>query len=340
MGMDPDRYSRQILYKPIGLEGQARLGRARVVVIGCGALGTAQASALVRAGVGRLRIIDRDYVEESNLQRQLLFDESDADQSLPKAIAAERHLREFNRDVEIEGVVADVDSRSIEQQVRGHDLILDGTDNFETRYLINDAALRRGIPWIYGAVVGSYGASFTVLPGRTPCLACVFPDRPLGLQETCDTVGVISPAVAWTAAVQIAEALKILTGHANELHGKILACDLWKNSFHQITPRVDPTCRACQRREFEFLDGSAFSRTALLCGRNAIQIRQPASCPIALGALRARLESLGPVHANDFLVRCRIDSYELTVFGDGRAVIKGTDDPAVARKIYAQYVGA
>jgi adenylyltransferase/sulfurtransferase len=279
-------------------------------------------------------------VEESNLQRQLLFDESDAAQSLPKAIAAERHLRGLNREVEVEGVVADVDSRSIEEQVSGHDLILDGTDNFETRYLINDAALRHGIPWIYGAVVGSYGASFTVLPDRTPCLACVFPDRPLGPQETCDTMGVISPAVAWTSAVQVTEALKILTGHENELHGKILACDIWKNFFQQVTPRVDANCRACQKREFEFLDGRAFSRTALLCGRNAVQIRQPVPRPIALGALRARLESLGPVHANDFLVRCRIDSYELTVFGDGRAVIKGTDDPTVARKIYAQYVGA
>lgn len=338
--MDPDRYSRQILYSPIGRAGQERLSRAHVLILGCGALGTAQANALVRAGVGRIRIIDRDFVEESNLQRQLLFDEADAAQSLPKAIAAERHLRSLNRDVEIEGVVADVDSSSIERHMHGHDLVLDGTDNFETRYLINDAAVKHGTPWIYGAVVGSYGATLTVLPGRTPCLACVFPERPMGLQETCDTVGIISTAAAWTAAVQVTEALKILTAHERDLHGKMLACDLWKNSFQQIAPLIDPECRVCHNRQFMFLEGDALSRTSVLCGRNAIQLREPVPHTIALGALRERLELLGPVHANDFLVRCRIDSYELTVFGDGRAIIKGTDDPAVARKIYAQYVGS
>jgi molybdopterin/thiamine biosynthesis adenylyltransferase len=338
--MELDRYSRQILYAPIGRAGQERLRRARVVILGCGALGTAQASALVRAGIGHLRIIDRDFVEESNLQRQLLFDEADAAQSLPKAIAAERHLRSLNRDVEIEGMVADADSLSIEGQIRGHDLVLDGTDNFETRYLINDAAVKLGVPWIYGAVVGGYGATLTVQPGRTPCLACVFPERPRGLQETCDTVGVISPAVAWTAAVQVAEALKILTGNPSALHGKLLACDLWKNTFQQMTPRIDPECCACRKRQFTYLDGAALSQTSRLCGRNAIQIRDPVPRAIALDALRARLERLGPVHANDFLVRCRIHAFDLTVFGDGRALIKGTDDPAVARKIYAQYVGS
>jgi molybdopterin-synthase adenylyltransferase len=338
--MDRGKYSRQILFGPIGPAGQERLSRARVLILGCGALGTAQANALVRAGLGRLRIIDRDYVEESNLQRQLLFEEADAAQSLPKAIAAEHHLRRLNREVDVKGVVADVDSASVEDQVRGFDLILDGTDNFETRYLINDASVKLGIPWIYGAVVGSYGATLTVLPGRTPCLSCVFPEQPLGLQETCDTVGVISPAVAWTAAVQVTEALKILTGQASELHGRLLACDLWKNSFQQILPRIDPQCHACQKRRFIFLKGEAVSRTALLCGRNAIQIRPAVPHAIALAELRARLEHLGPIHANDFLVRCRFDSYELTVFADGRAIIKGTDNPAVARKIYAQHVGS
>ena len=347
--MDLDRYSRQILFSPIGRAGQDRLGRARVLIIGCGALGTAQANALARGGVGHLGIIDRDYVEASNLQRQLLFDESDADQSLPKAIAAERHLRSLNREVEVQGVVADVDGTSIERHVRGYNLILDGTDNFETRYLINDAAVKLDIPWIYGAVVGSYGATLTILPGRTPCLACVFPERPSGLQETCDTVGVISPAVAWTAAFQVSEALKILTGHTCDLHGKLLACDLWKNSFREIQPRIDPECRACQKRQFTFLEGDVLSRAAVLCGRNAVQIRQPGSRSLDLAALRARLEGIGRargprgssafVQANDFLVRCRIDPYELTVFADGRAIIKGTGDPAVARRIYAQYVG-
>ena len=338
--MNPDRYSRQILYSPIGRAGQERLSRARVLILGCGALGTAQANALVRAGVGHIRIIDRDFVEETNLQRQLLFDEADAAQSLPKAIAAERHLRSLNRDVEIEGVVADVDRLSIERHIQGHDLILDGTDNFETRYLINDAAVKHGVPWIYGAVVGSYGATLTVLPRLTACLACVFPERPMGLQDTCDTVGVLSPTAAWTAAIQVTEALKILTGHESDLHCKLLACDLWKNYFQQIAPRIDPECRACQKRLFIFLEGDAVSWTSVLCGRNAIQFRAPVPHAIALGALRERLESVGPVHANDFLVRCRIDSYELTVFVDGRAIIKGTEDPAVARKIYARYVGS
>lgn len=338
--MNIEKYSRQILFAPIGREGQQKLHDARVLIIGCGALGAAQANALVRAGVGRLRIVDRDYVEESNLQRQLLFDEADAAQNLPKAVAAERHLRRLNSEVEVEGVVADIDSLSIEARSLGFDLILDGTDNFETRFLINDAAVKVGIPWIYGAVLGSYAATLTVLPGRSACLACVFPERPKGLQETCDTAGVISPAVAWTAAIQVTEALKILSGHESELHGKLLAYDVWKNTHQEITPRLDPQCRACQQRRFTYLEGDALSRTTLLCGRDSIQIRQPDGRALDLTALRSRLEPMGPVRANGFLLRCRLDPYELTVFADGRAVVKGTDDPAVARKIYAQYVGS
>jgi molybdopterin-synthase adenylyltransferase len=338
--MNFEKYSRQILFSPIGGEGQEKLGHARVVIIGCGALGTAQANALVRAGVGRLRLIDRDYVEESNLQRQLLFDEADAAQNLPKAIAAERHLRRLNSEVGVEGVVADVDARSVETLIAGCDLILDGTDNFETRFLINDAAVKGGIPWIYGAVMGSYAATLTVLPGRTPCFACVFPQPPQGLQETCDTLGVISPAVAWAAAMQTAEAMKILTSQESELHGSLAACDIWKNQFRQVKPCIDPECRACQKRQFVYLEGAALSRTALLCGRDSVQIRQGEDRALDLETLRLRLERLGPVRANPFLVRCRLEAYELTVFSDGRALVKGTGDPAVARRIYAQYVGS
>jgi len=337
--MNLDRYSRQVLFSPIGPEGQLRLRRGRAVIVGCGALGSAQANALVRMGVGQLRIIDRDYVEESNLQRQLMFDETDAAQALPKAVAAERHLRRLNREVEVEGVVADVDSLSIEGLVRGFDVILDGTDNFETRFLINDAALKLGIPWIYGAVVGSYAATLTVLPGRTPCLACTFPERPQGLQDTCDTAGVISPAVAWAAAIQVTEVIKILIGREAELHGRLLAFDIWKNALQEITPRLDPDCRSCQRRRFTYLEGDALSRTTRLCGRDSIQIRQRQHQALNLAVLRERLAPLGLVHANDFLLRFKIDPYELTVFADGRAIVKGTHDPAVARKIYAQYVG-
>ena len=337
--MSLERYSRQILFPPIGPEGQQRLRRGQAVIVGCGALGSAQANALVRAGIGRLRIIDRDYVEESNLQRQLMFDEADAAQALPKAVAAERHLRHLNREVEVEGVVADVDGLSIEAYLRGFDLILDGTDNFETRFLINDAALKLGIPWIYGAVVASYAATLTVLPGRTPCLACTFPERPQGLQETCDTAGVISPAVAWAAAIQVTEALKILAGREAELHGRLLAFDIWKNTLQEVTPRLDPECRACQKRQFIYLEGEALSQTTRLCGRDSIQIRRPEPQTLDLAALRERLAPLGAVRANDFLLRLKVDPYELTVFADGRAIVKGTDDPAVARKIYAQYVG-
>jgi molybdopterin/thiamine biosynthesis adenylyltransferase len=338
--MNFNKYSRQILFAPIGREGQERLSHARVVIVGCGALGTAQASALVRAGVGRLRIVDRDYVEESNLQRQLLFDEADAAENLPKAVAAERHLRLLNSEVQVEGVVADVEARSIETHVAGFDLVLDGTDNFETRFLINDAALKLGIPWIYGAVVGSYAATLTVLPSRTPCLACVFPERPQGLQETCDTVGVISPAVSWAAAIQVTEALKILTGQDGDLHGTLFACDIWKNRLQQIRLRLNEECRACQKRQFTYLEGDGLSRSTLLCGRNSVQIRQPDNQALDLEALRTRLERQGPVRANPFLLRFDLDPYELTVFADGRAIVKGTDDPAVARKIYAQYVGS
>jgi adenylyltransferase/sulfurtransferase len=337
--MNLDKYSRQVLFASIGPEGQERLRRASAVIVGCGALGSASANALVRAGVGRLRVIDRDYVEESNLQRQLLFEESDAAENLPKAVAAERHLRRLNSDVEVEGIVADVDAGSIEAQVGSFDLILDGTDNFETRYLVNDAAVKLGIPWIYGAVVGSYGATLTVIPGRTPCLACVFPEAPLGLQETCDTAGVISPAVAWAAAVQVTEALKILTGREAQIHGRLLGFDIWTNALRDLRPAIDPECRVCGKRDFAYLAGGKLSRATVLCGRDSVQIRQPGSRRLDLAALRARLEPSGPVRMNAFLLRCRLDPYEITVFADGRAIIKGTDDPALARKVYAQYVG-
>jgi molybdopterin-synthase adenylyltransferase len=337
--MNLDKYSRQTLFAPIGIDGQKRLRSSSAVIIGCGALGSASANALVRAGIGRLRVIDRDYVEPSNLQRQLLFEESDAAENLPKAVAAERHLRRLNSDAEVEGLVADVDAGSIEGLIRGFDLVVDGTDNFETRYLVNDAAVKLEIAWIYGAVVGSYGVTLTVIPGRTPCLACVFPDMPHGLQETCDTAGVISPAVAWTAAIQVAEALKILTGHTADLHGRLLSCDLWTNVFRELQPGIDPECRACQRHDYSYLAGNKGSSATVLCGRDSVQIRQPSGAGLDLAALRARLEAFGPVRMNGFLLRCTLGPHEITVFADGRAVIKGTSDPAVARRVYSQYVG-
>jgi molybdopterin/thiamine biosynthesis adenylyltransferase len=337
--MNREKYSRQILFGPIGAEGQEKLLRAKAVILGCGALGTAQANALVRAGVGRLRIVDRDFVEESNLQRQMLFDEADARESLPKAIAAERKLRAINSDVHVEGIVADADSRNIEELVEGFQVILDATGNFETRYLLNDVSVKLRVPWVYGAVVASYATTLTILPGRTPCLACVFPKAPQGLHETCDTVGVISPAVSWAAAIQVTEALKILLGREQELHGSLLTYDVWANRFQQVKPRKDPGCRACGAREFAYLERGGTTHISL-CGRNSVQIHQAEPRSLDLAALRARLERFGPVRANEFLLQCFLDPYELTVFPDGRAIIKGTQDPAVARGIYAKYIGS
>lgn len=337
--MNHDKYSRQILFEPIGVAGQEKLGRSKVVILGCGALGTAQANALVRAGVGTLSVVDRDYVEPSNLQRQTLFDEADAAEGLPKAVAAERHLRRINLDVKVESVVADLESLNAEDLLRGFDVILDGTDNFETRYLLNDAALKLGIPWIYGAVVASYATTLTVLPGRTPCLACVYPRPPAGAHETCDTEGVIAPAVAWAAAVQVTEAVKIVVGREAELHGSLLSYDVWKNRYQQVKPAIDPRCRACQTRDFTYLAGDGAAHTAL-CGRNAVQIRQGTSRRLDLATLKTRLERFGPVRANGFLLQCRLDAFELTVFPDGRAIVRGTEDPAVARGVYAKYIGA
>ncbi|TAM83628.1 MAG: thiazole biosynthesis adenylyltransferase ThiF [Acidobacteria bacterium] len=337
--MNQNKYSRQILFSPIGEEGQKKLLSSKAVIIGCGALGTAQANALVRAGVGALRIVDRDYVEESNLQRQSLFDENDARDSLPKAIAVERKLKEINSEVLTEGVVADATSHNIEDLVRGFDVILDGTDNFEARYLLNDVAVKLGIPWIYGAIVASSAVTMTILPGRGPCLSCVFPQAPAGLHETCDTVGVIGPAAAWTSAIQVTEALKILLGREQELHGTLFGFDIWRNRTQQVRPKRDSDCRTCVQRVFTYLEEGETLPTTL-CGRDAVQIRHRDSRRLDMGLLKARLEQFGTVRANDFLLKFSFDGYELTVFTDGRAIIKGTHDPAVARSIYAKYISA
>jgi molybdopterin/thiamine biosynthesis adenylyltransferase len=337
--MDLEKYSRQILFQPIGREGQERLLASKAVIIGCGALGTAQGSFLVRAGVGTLRIVDRDFVEASNLQRQWIFDESDAAEGLPKAVAAERKFRQANSDIRVEGVVEDATSRNIEELVRGFDVILDGTDNFETRYLLNDVSVKLGIPWIYGAVVASSAMTMTVLPERGPCLACVFPAPPAGLHETCDTAGVIAPAVAWASAVQVTEALKILLGREEELHGSLLAFDIWRNRSQRIKPCRDFECPTCGRKMFRYLEEGGPAHVTL-CGRNSVQIHQRESRGFDLKALKARLEQFGRVRANDFLLKFTLDPYELTVFADGRAIIKGTQDPAVARGLYAKYISS
>jgi molybdopterin-synthase adenylyltransferase len=334
-----DRYSRQILFAPIGREGQEKLRQRKIVIIGCGALGTSQANLLARAGIGTIRIVDRDYVEKSNLQRQTLFEEADAARKLPKAVAAEEKLKRINSDVQIEAIVADARSSNIEEFTSGCDLVLDGTDNFETRYLLNDVAVKHGLPWIYGAVVASYGLTLTIVPGHTACLACVFPEPPGGIHETCDTVGVIGAAAGWVTAIQVSEALKILLGRREELHGTLLSYDLWTNRRQCVAARRQSGCQTCVARDFIYLERESASYVSM-CGRNSVQIHQRQPRPVNLGVLKTRLSNFGPVQGNQHLVQCRVGDYELTVFPDGRAIIKGTQDAAIARSLYARYIGS
>jgi molybdopterin/thiamine biosynthesis adenylyltransferase len=335
------RYSRQVLFSGIGNEGQARITSSRVAVIGCGALGTVQASLLVRAGVGTLRIIDRDFVEESNLQRQILFDEEDVRAVLPKAVAAEKKLRASNSLVNVEGLVEDVNASSIARLLDGFDLIVDATDNFDARFLLNDYAVKSGIPWVYGACVGSYGLTFPILPREGACLRCVFESAPpAGVSPSCDTAGVIGPIVSVIAGMQVAEALKILSGKRDRVHRKIITIDLWENRHESIDlPPPHPDCPCCGRHEYPYLDGSLGADVTTLCGRNSVQIRRREGAAIDLDDLARRLEQVGRVERNRFLLRAVIDGYQLTVFADGRAIVNGTYDVAVAKSLYARYIG-
>jgi molybdopterin/thiamine biosynthesis adenylyltransferase len=335
-----ERYSRQTLFAPIGPEGQQRLLTASAVIVGCGAIGAAASALLVRAGLGRLRVLDRDFVEPSNLQRQMLFDEADARDALPKAVAAERHLRAMNSSVAVEGIVADLDARNAEDLLSGFDLILDGTDNFETRFLVNDFAVSAGKPWIYAAAVASYGLAMVIRPGLTACLACLLESEVgRGLEETCDTIGVLGPIVNLIASLEVAEALKLLAAREGALHGKLISCDVWSGHFQSIRVPPNPDCRACVHRDFSYLAGAAQPHVTL-CGRDSVQIHER-SRALNLDALRSRLPAtISDLRSNDFLLRFRIAPYEVTVFADGRAVFKGTTDPAVARSLYARYIGA
>ena len=332
------RYSRQIRFAPLGEEGQRRIRAAGVAIVGCGALGSFQAETLARAGIGRLRLIDRDFVEWSNLQRQFLYDEADAAEALPKAVAAARRLARVNSGVAVEPMVADLIPSNAAELFEGVDLILDGTDNFETRYLINDFAVSQQIPWVYGAAVGSYGLKLAILPGRTACLQCVYPEPPTGAQPTCETDGVLAPVTTTIASLQVADALKILSCGPDAIEARLTRVDVWSGEIRQLTaPARDPDCPCCVRREFRHLDGSRRAPISL-CGRNAVQIHERFR-PVDLDDLARRLAPLATVRANDFAVRASIDPYELTIFPDGRAIIKGTTDPAVARSLYARYVG-
>jgi adenylyltransferase/sulfurtransferase len=338
--MTPDereRYSRQVRFKLLGEEGQTRLLASRIAIVGCGALGSFQAGALARAGAGNLVLIDRDYIELSNLQRQWLYEESDVSEGLPKAIAAARHLLNVNSGCNAEPLVCDLTAANVEEALDGCDAILDGTDNFETRYLINDFAVSRGIPWIYGAAVGSYGISMPIVPGTGACFACVYPSPPAGAQPTCETEGVLGPVTSLVASIQCADAMKRIAG--DPVKPRITTVDVWTGVIRQIEmPERDPECVVCGQRRFEHLQG--VRRTPVsLCGRNAVQIHEQQR-PLDLRALGGQLATLGDVRVNEFALRFFPSPYEMTIFPDGRAIIKGTTDIGVARSLYARYIGA
>ena len=327
-----------MLLAGMGAEGQERLLRSKAAVVGCGALGSFQAGALARAGVGRLALIDRDYVELSNLHRQWLFDEPDAEQALPKAVAAARRLDQINSGIQVTPWVADLTASNISDLLAEADLILDGTDNFETRYLLNDYAVSRNLPWIYGAAVGSYGLTMPVIPGRTACLRCIYPNPPSGAQPTCETVGVLNAITSLIASFQVADALKILCGQAGSVRACITTVDLWSGRVRQIEqPAPDPACPTCGAREFPYLEGAGRAPVTL-CGRNAVQIHERTR-PLDLADLKEKLSRLGEVRANQFALRFFVAPFEMTIFPDGRAIVKGTTDTGLARSLYAKYVG-
>ena len=335
---ESDRYSRQIRFEPIGEDGQKAIREASVCIIGCGALGSFQAESLARAGIGRLGLIDRDYVDFSNLQRQWLYEEQDARDETPKAIAAARRIAALNRDVQVIPVVSDVTPSNSEELTAEFDLLLDGTDNFETRYLLNDLSVKRGVPWIYGAAIGAYGVVMPIVPDLGPCFRCVYPEAPTGAQATCDVNGIISPTTATVAAWQVSLALRLIVGWS-DFACRIQSFDLWGGTSRSIAAgERDPDCPVCGKREFRHLDGQRSSPVSL-CGRNAVQLHNTTKA-LNLEELAYRLRSLGEVRVNEFALRVSLPKFDVTVFPDGRAIVKGTTDIATARSIYAQIIGA
>jgi adenylyltransferase/sulfurtransferase len=334
-----DRYSRQTLCRVIGKEGQKKLAGGSVVVIGCGALGTVIANILVRAGVGKVRIIDRDLIEYHNLQRQILFDEEDVKNQVPKAIAAERHLKKVNSSIEIEGIVADVHYANIEELVGGFDLILDGLDNPETRFLINDVSLKHKIPWIYGGAIATYGMTMNIIPDQTPCFRCVFTSvPPPGVMPTCDRAGVISPAPSIIASIQSVEAMKILTG-AKEVSHEALFVDVWQGVFDRFKPSFRQDCPACQGN-YEFLQRQFGVRTTVLCGQNSVQVMDPKVEQLSLPELAIQLKASGQVHYDENTLNLKANGHEIVLFPDGRLVLKNSLDESLARELYIKYLGA
>lgn len=337
------RYSRQILFRPLGLAGQQKLIKAHAAIVGCGATGAAAASLLARAGVGRITVIDRDFVEWSNLQRQVLFTEEDAAEALPKAEAARRRLAHINAQVEVTAHVADLSPANVGPLLENADIVLDGTDNFETRYLLNDFAVSRGIPWVYAAAIGSYAATMNILPRdderQTACLACLFPEPPNGTVETCDTAGILNTAVNVAAALQVTETLKYLSGDIAAMRRTLWSMDVWTGEAAQIgAGRPVPGCRTCGDRDFPHLRGEGRPHVTL-CGRNSVQIHER-SRPVNFPELAGRLQPHGTVRFNGLMLRFQRENYTLNVFADGRTVVQGTSDPVRARTLYARFIGS
>ncbi|MDB4357331.1 ThiF family adenylyltransferase [bacterium] len=340
-----DRYARQVRFPSIGETGQAALGDSTALIVGCGALGSVIANTLARSGVGRLKIVDRDFLEYSNLQRQVLYDEQDVKNGLPKAIAAADKLSRINSTIEVEPFVVDVDASNVESLCEGVDVILDGSDNFEIRFLLNDVAVKHSIPWVYGGCLGADGQTMTVLPGESACLNCLMLDGPPppGTSPTCDSFGILSPVINLIASLQSIEAMKILSGNRTSVSQYLTVASLWESELRQmdisgLRDKVD--CPTCRRGEFRWLSGDRESHSAVLCGRDAVQISFPGRDQISLDQLAGRLESLGRVEANAFLLRFHIEHYVMTVFPDGRAIVSGTEDLSLARKLYTQYMGS
>ncbi len=334
-----ERYSRQILFPGIGPDGQRRIERAHAAVVGVGATGAAAAGLLARAGIGALTLIDRDFVEESNLQRQVLFDESDARDSLPKAEAARRKIASVNSEVEVRAHIADLVPGNIHKLLEGVEIVLDATDNFETRYLLNDYAVEQSKPWIYAAAVGSYAVTMNILPGETACLACIFPEPPGGAVETCDTAGILNTAVNLAASIEVTEALKWIVGAHDKLRRSLLSYDVWSSHGSEVAASVPrPDCTVCARRDFANLRGEGRPHITL-CGRNSVQIHER-SRPVDLVAMEQRLSPHGRVLRNDLLLRFERGPHTLTLFADGRAIIQGTTDTALARSLYARFIGS
>lgn len=339
------RYARQVRFPPIGESGQQELQQSRALIVGCGALGSVIANTLARSGVGKLRIIDRDFLEKSNLQRQVLYDEEDVKSGFPKAIAAANKLRRINSEIEVEPIVADVDATNVESYCDDVDVILDGSDNFEIRFLLNDASVKLSIPWIYGGCLGADGQTMTILPGETACLNCLMLDGPPppGTTPTCDSFGILAPIINVIASIQSGEAIKILSGNRDSVSRKLNVFALWDNDVRQLDVsklRDVVDCPTCKQRQFHWLSGDRGSHSAVLCGRNAVQLSFPDRQSISLTELKGRLEELGRVESNPFLLRFHVEEFVLTIFPDGRAIVSGTEKVSVARKLYAQYLGS